>query len=108
MEPRCSVCRTSPEHRKMWGCDAEQATAPAMMDGDDGGEIVFGHCPMRFIPRSVKDFIERFEDMERYPHTAKPYDERGKRWHAFERYYRNKIGLYEAARRRLERGSSRS
>jgi hypothetical protein len=88
----------------MWGCDAEQATVPAEIDGDDGKVIEFGHCPLRFIGRSVADFVERFEDIERFPHTAKPYDERGERWHAFERYYRGKLAGIEQAMRRRKGG----
>lgn len=89
----------------MWGCEAEQATVPAEMDGDNGEVIEYGHCPLRFVGRSVDDFINRFEYLERFPHTAKPYDELSDRWKAFEAYYRGKTAVYEESiRRRRNRG----
>jgi hypothetical protein len=54
---------------------------------DEGTPIEYWHCPMRFVTRSVGDFIERLDYIDQFPHTAPAFDERSERWRNMERYY---------------------
>lgn len=41
--------------------------------------------------------MERMEYQNRFPHTAKTFDDAGRRWHAFRRYLMAKVREFEAA-----------
>ncbi len=62
--------------------------------------VEYFSCPLKFIPASVHDWWARFQDLEKYPHTAKSYDERGDRWHSFERYFTGKLDEYRQMMKR--------
>ncbi len=67
---------------------------------DNGGTVTYYSCPIACVPISVWEWNARYMDIEKFPHTAKPYDDRGDRWHAFEGYYMEKLHEY---RERLKR-----
>lgn len=63
---------------------------------DDGNLVPYHSCPMLFIPRVVWEWYERWTYLQKYPHTAPPYDEQDPRFLAFERYYLGRLNDYRA------------
>lgn len=98
----CSTCRLYPEKREQWGCDKPSQVAVKVIPGDDGEAWEYYSCPLRFIPASVCEFLERKAYMEKYPHTAPSFDQLGARWREFERYFDGKVDEFE---RRVKRGA---
>jgi hypothetical protein len=43
----------------------------------------------------VHDFLERKRYLEKFPHTAPPYDQLGVRWMMCDRYYTGKVAEYQ-------------
>lgn len=54
---------------------------------EDGGKVDYFSCPRRFIPKSVWDYWKRKEHLEKYPHTAKGFDDQDPRYVAFDEYF---------------------
>jgi hypothetical protein len=45
---------------------------------DDGEEVVrhsFLYCPLECLPDFIRKFFQRYQYQDKYPHTAKAYDE---------------------------------
>lgn len=51
---------------------------------------------MLFVPTTVWEWYERFQYREKFPHTAKEFDQVDPRFHAFERTYRSRLSDYRA------------
>jgi len=55
---------------------------------DDDGEVVeYFNCPTQFIAPAIWDFWNRTQYLKKYPHTAKPYDERDERYENWHNYF---------------------
>lgn len=66
----CSVCKESPDMKKVWGCEGRaQISKPTMIDEENGVKRIFWSCPVRFIPDSVWSFISIYNFYQRHPHA---------------------------------------
>lgn len=54
---------------------------------------------MLFISRPVWEWFDRWSYLQKFPHTAPPYEDQDPRFLAFERYYLARLSDY---RERLE------
>ena len=71
----------------------DAAQAPEIPD-DEGNALEYMSCPLTFIPRSVHQFIEQRDWIEKYPHTAPRFEDVSERWRAMDRYYAGKFAEY--------------
>lgn len=95
-EQSCAKCRRSPALREAWGCDAPAQAAVQVMEDDEGNEVEFMSCPLKFIPRCVNEFMEKRMYLEKYPHTAPAFDVEDSRYLAFDRYFTGKVNEFRS------------
>jgi hypothetical protein len=60
-----------------------------------GRPVEYWSCPMRFVSRSVQEFLAMRRHLERFPHTAVAYHEQEPRFIAFESYYSSRLSEFE-------------
>lgn len=59
-------------------------------------------CPLLFIPRTVNEFLDMRNYLEKFPHTAPAYNDRDPRYVAFDGYFSSKLAEYSEMVKRGE------
>lgn len=71
---QCSKCQENPSLRAAWGCvERAQLGEPYLpVDVDDGGtELILARCPVRYVPKSVIEFVQEYAYRQRFPASVK-------------------------------------
>jgi hypothetical protein len=62
-----------------WGCEKEAQLGPRYRARDEDG--VLSHCPVRYVPNSIYDFMRSYKFHKDFPGAPMPsYDEINPRW----------------------------
>lgn len=90
----CDMCERTPALLKMWGCLTE-ATQP--MEEIEGGEkIVYMNCPLKFIPRSIVQFMRIYSYQKRFPSAGMPaFEGVSSRFLKAVNYYEGKLAEFK-------------
>ncbi len=69
-----------------------------MIPDEDGEAHEYFSCPLLWFRTPIMDFFEMKKYLEKYPHTAVPFEERRPRYVAFEKYYTSTLQDFEEAK----------
>jgi hypothetical protein len=70
---RCSGCAKNPGLKAVWGCEQDsQLCGPNLPrdEDDEGNEIELARCPATMIGRTVVEFIQDYDHMQRFPNSV--------------------------------------
>ena len=85
-----------------WGCDAPGLIYGGVWRDDEG--TVYGQCPLKFIPKSIYQFLQIYDYYKQFPSAPMPdYDRVSVRLLSAWRYLDSKIHLYQKEVRAHER-----
>ena len=107
---KCSRCREQPNLRDIYGCEKPTLLNEPTFDEPDGVLVTvaempeglmrrFWECPVRWVPRSVNEFLRVYGYHKQFPGAAMPglRDVSMRFLHAME-YYEGKVNMLTRAK----------
>lgn len=96
MKFRCSECEKNPKMAEAWGCiKLPKISVPVLEEVEDGIRYVYKRCPIRFIPKSIMQFIRIYDYHKNFPGSPMPtYENASCRFINAYQYYESKLAEY--------------